>query len=168
LLDVARHQSAKGTPIDSGTSFRITPALLDEVAAAEKVEVLPGDILLVRSGWTENYMSLDRAGREALQSEMAFPGLDASIAMAGWLWDHRVAAVAGDSPAVEFNPFDPATGWLHARALAYLGMPFGEMWDLEALAADCAEDRVYECFLASAPLHVPGGIGSPPNAVAIK
>jgi hypothetical protein len=47
-------------------------------------------------------------------------------------------------------------------------MPFGEMWDIEALAADCAADGVYDCFLASEPLHVPGGIGSPPNAVAIK
>ncbi len=168
LLDVARHQAAKGQPIDATTPFRIPPELLEEVAAKEGVEIRAGDILLVRSGWTEHYLAADRAARERMQEEMAFPGLDASMAMAAWLWDHRIAAVAGDSPAVEFNPTDPATGWLHVRALAYLGMPFGEMWDLEALAADCAADGVYDCFLASAPLHVPGGIGSPPNAVAIK
>lgn len=168
LLDVARHQAAKGTPIDARTPFRIMPALLEEVAVAAAVEIRPGDILLIRSGFTDNYLRSDRAAREAMQEEMAFPGIDASIEMAGWLWDHRIAAVAGDSPSVEFNPIDPATGWLHMRALAYLGMPFGEMWDLEAYAADCAEDHVYECFLASAPLHVPGGIGSPPNALAIK
>ena len=168
LLDVARHQERKGAPIDPRAPFRITPELLDEVAAAEGVTLRAGDILLVRSGWMAGYLALDAAGRAALQEEMRFPGLDASIAMAGWLWDHRLAAVAGDGPAVEFNPPDPATGWLHVRALAYLGMPFGEMWDIEALAADCAADRVYDCFLASEPLHIPGGIGSPPNAVAIK
>jgi kynurenine formamidase len=168
LLDVARYQERKGAPIDPRSDFRITVPLLEEVASAERVEIRPGDILLIRTGWMAGYLALDAAGRAAVQQEMRFPGLDASIAMAGWLWDHRIAAVASDSPAVEYNPIDPNTGWLHARALAYLGMPFGEMWDLEALAADCAADGTYECFLASEPLHVPGGIGSPPNAVAIK
>ena len=168
LLDVARHQRNKGEPIDARTPFRIGTELLEEVARSEGVAIRPGDILLVRCGWTENYLMCDRSARVAMQNEMAFPGLDASMSMAGWLWDHRIAAVAGDSPTVEFNPSDPATGWLHVRALAYLGMPFGEMWDLEALAADSEADGVYDCFLASAPLHVPGGIGSPPNAVAVK
>jgi len=168
LLDVARHQQRQGTPIAQRTPFRIMPELLDEVARTAGVDVRGGDILLVRTGWTEDYLAAGRAAREAMQQEMSFPGLDAGLGMAAWLWDHRIAAVASDNPSVEFNPSDPATGWLHVRALAYLGMPFGEMWDLEALAADCAADGVYESFLASAPLHVPGGIGSPPNAVAIK
>jgi hypothetical protein len=47
-------------------------------------------------------------------------------------------------------------------------MPIGEMWWLEDLAADCASDGVYEFMLTSAPLNVPGGVGSPPNALAIK
>ncbi len=59
-------------------------------------------------------------------------------------------------------------GALHVRALCYLGLPFGELWDLEALAEDCAEDRVYAFLLTSAPLHLRGGVGSPPNALAIK
>jgi hypothetical protein len=42
------------------------------------------------------------------------------------------------------------------------------MWNLEELAADWASDKQCECFLASAPLNVPGGVGSPPNALAIK
>ena len=168
LLDVARYQERRGEPIDARGSFRITVALLNEVAAAEGVALRAGDMLLVRSGWMAGYLALDSTGRTAVQSEGRFPGLDASLEMAAWLWDGRFAAVAGDGPAVEFGPTDPNTGWLHVRALAYLGMPFGEMWDIEALAADCAADGVYDCFLASEPLHVPGGIGSPPNAVAIK
>jgi hypothetical protein len=48
------------------------------------------------------------------------------------------------------------------------GMPIGELWDFEELAADCAADSRYEFMLVSAPLYIPGGVGSPPNAYAIK
>ena len=47
-------------------------------------------------------------------------------------------------------------------------MALGELWHLDDLAADCAVDGVCEFFLASAPLNVRGGIGSPPNALALK
>jgi hypothetical protein len=49
-----------------------------------------------------------------------------------------------------------------------LGLPLGEMWNLEALAADCAADGRYECMFTSAPLNLPNGVASPPNALAIK
>ena len=39
---------------------------------------------------------------------------------------------------------------------------------LEGLADDCAEDGRYDFFITSAPLNIPGGVGSPPNALAIK
>jgi len=47
-------------------------------------------------------------------------------------------------------------------------MPIGELWYLESLAADCAADGVYEFMFTSAPLNILGGVGSPPNAIAIK
>lgn len=47
-------------------------------------------------------------------------------------------------------------------------MPIGEVWDLEELARDCTQDGVYEFFLVSVPLNLPGGVGSPANAYAIK
>jgi hypothetical protein len=47
-------------------------------------------------------------------------------------------------------------------------MPIGELWDLDALAADCASDGIYESMIVSNPLYVIGGVASPPNAVAIK
>jgi hypothetical protein len=49
-----------------------------------------------------------------------------------------------------------------------MGMMLGEIWDLEALGADCAQDGVYEFLLAAPPLTVAGGVGSPINPVAIK
>ena len=49
-----------------------------------------------------------------------------------------------------------------------MGLVQGQNFDLEALAADCAEDGRYEFLLTSAPLHLEGGVASPPNALAIK
>ena len=49
-----------------------------------------------------------------------------------------------------------------------MGMPIGELFALDELAADCADDGVYEFMFVSMPLNLPGGVGSPPNALALK
>lgn len=97
-----------------------------------------------------------------------------AIGMAGnersvrWLYDHHFAAVAGDTVAFESWPPKFDEGWCpHEWLLVQWGTPIGEMWDLEKLSQVCAEKRRYTFFLTSAPLHVKGGIGSPPGAIAI-
>jgi hypothetical protein len=57
---------------------------------------------------------------------------------------------------------------LHLALLPLLGMPLGEFWVLDELARDCAWDGQYAFLLVSVPLNVRGGVGSPPQAVAIK
>jgi hypothetical protein len=44
----------------------------------------------------------------------------------------------------------------------------GEMWDLDALAADCAADGVYDFWLTAAPLPVTCAVGAPVNPIAVK
>ena len=44
-----------------------------------------------------------------------------------------------------------------------MGLLIGEMWDLDALAEDCADDGVYEFWLTAAPLPITGAVGSPVN-----
>ena len=175
LLDVARH-----TEIAPDSAFVVTPDLLDATAAAQGVEVREGDVLCVRVGWLGWYKSLDRPAREALAEasrgfrNFAVPGVGTGAPTAEWLWDHGVAALAVDNPAVE--PFPPSGGMsefraddmVHVKVLTMLGIPLGEFFDFEALADDCASDGVYEFLFTSAPLGIPGGIGSPPNALAIK
>ena len=56
---------------------------------------------------------------------------------------------------------------LHQYFLALFGMPIGELWDLKALSEKCKELGRYSFVLTSAPLNVPGSIGSPPNALAL-
>lgn len=46
-------------------------------------------------------------------------------------------------------------------------MSIGELWDLKALSEQCAKFKKWTFLLTSAPLNVPGGVGSPPNALAV-
>ncbi|MEO5902224.1 MAG: cyclase family protein, partial [Ilumatobacteraceae bacterium] len=78
------------------------------------------------------------------------------------------AAVCCDNPAVEVVPGDPAVGSLHRRLLPTLGTTLGEMFDLDRLATACRADGRWTFFFVAAPLHLPGGLGSPGNAVAIR
>lgn len=46
-------------------------------------------------------------------------------------------------------------------------MPIGECFDLEALAAKCEELQRWTFMFTSQPLHIPSGVASPANAMAI-
>jgi hypothetical protein len=50
--------------------------------------------------------------------------------------------------------------------IGLLGMPIGELWNLDALAAGTA-DRRWSFLLTMAPLSL-GGVGSPANAIALR
>lgn len=73
--------------------------------------------------------------------------------------------MGGDTVAYEAWP--PSSPWLHEHLLAMQGTLIGEMWDLEGLAAMCQQHGKYSFLLTSSPLNVAGGVGSPPNAIAI-
>jgi hypothetical protein len=49
-----------------------------------------------------------------------------------------------------------------------MGLMVGEIFELEALADDCASDGVYEFFFSAPPLPITGAVGSPVNPLAIK
>jgi hypothetical protein len=49
-----------------------------------------------------------------------------------------------------------------------MGLTLGEMFALDALAADCARDGVWEFLFTAPPLRVTGGTGSPLNPLAVK
>ena len=170
LADVARYYDRVGKSINFTKAESIP---LDDVKATleeEGVELQAGDILLIRIGWTKFYLSASAHIKEELSKETVVPGIEGSERTARWLWDNHLAAVASDSPALEALPKTAGNEmeFLHFHMLAFFGMPIGEMWNLEGLAEDCASDGNYDFFLTSAPLNIPGGVGSPPNALAIK
>jgi kynurenine formamidase len=163
LADVARHRTV--TP---DTADPITPGDIEATLAQQGTELRAGDVLLLRTGWLAWYRTLDESGRAGLAKGFAAPGIRAHEDTARWLWDRHVAAIAADNPAVETWPPASRKDFLHYQLLPLLGLPLGELWDLDALAADCAADGAYEGFFTSAPLRVRGGVASPPNAIFVK
>jgi kynurenine formamidase len=171
LLDVARFRAGRGESLDPSLGTEIGADELEAVLASTGCEPRQGDIVALRFGWTSWYEGLTRAERETLaDNALATPGLAHGEETARWLWDHGFVGAVADVPALEALPVDPSSveRFLHHRLIALLGMAVGEMFDLESLATDCAADSVYEGLLVSAPLHNPGGVGSPANAIALK
>lgn len=174
LVDVARYAQAKGLDYAPTKRCPISPAMFDDILAFQGATLRNGDVLIVRTGWLGWYLALDTAGREAMQGQqrggddaMQCPGLEPSVAMAGWLWDHRISAVAADNPALEVMSVRKEDGFLHRRILSLLGMPIGEFFLVEELSEACAARKDWTFMFSSAPLNLPGGVGSPNNAYAI-
>jgi hypothetical protein len=168
LLDVAAWLAADDPTYDPLEPRPITVEDLRATLDAQHLVPRAGDLWCVRTGWVTAYRALGPDARRAYATEPRFAGLHADEAMARFLWDAHPAALVCDNPAVERAPGDPAIGSLHRRLLPLLGFALGEMFDLDALAAACAADGRWTFFLVAAPLHVPHGLGSPGNAVAIR
>ncbi len=168
LADVARYYDRLGKRINYTKPESIPLEDVQATLAHQESPLCYGDVLLIRIGWTKFYLSASTETKEELAKETVVPGIEGSKRVARWLWDNHLAAVASDSPALEALPKSEGQDFLHFHMLAFFGMPIGEMWNLEGLAEDCAEDRRYDFFITSAPLNIPGGVGSPPNAIAVK
>jgi kynurenine formamidase len=146
---------------------------LEHALARQRTTLRAGDILCIRVGWMDRYLTLDAGGRTALSQRFASPagrewaGLAGSEDVSRFLWESGVAAVTCDNPALEVAPGDPAVGSLHRRLIPCLGFAIGELFDFSALAAACEREQRYEFMFASVPLNITGGVGSPANAVAI-
>ena len=169
LIDLA----AARPGYDPFTSVAFAPSDLLEALAASGVSPRYGDILCVRTGWMDRYLALTPVQREELAEAMVdvtgytAAGLAGSEAMARFLWDSGVAAVACDNPAVEVVPGDGSVGFLHQRLIPCLGFAIGELFDFGPLAAACSRSGRSEFLFVSVPLNLTGGVGSPANAVAV-
>lgn len=157
LLDVAR---ANGVDRLEG-AHAITGDDLDAAADLARVTVQPGDVVLIRTGHIQH-----------LPDRVAYgiPSPGPSIHSAPWFRSHDVAVVATDNLTFEVWPCLPDGAMLpvHVLHLTYMGMTQGQNWQLEGLAADCAEDGVYEFLLEASPQPFTGAVGSPVNPIAVK
>ncbi|MGV0734601.1 cyclase family protein [Mycolicibacter sinensis] len=158
LIDMARARGVAS--LDPGVA--ITADDLDGYLESHALTVGRGDALLIRTG----FMGA-RRGHWGDYAGGAAPGL--SLHTAPWLHAHDVAAIATDTWGVEVRPNEiDVVQPLHVVSLVHGGMAFGEMFDLDDLAADCADDGVYEFMFVASPLPLTGATGSPVSALAIK
>ncbi len=175
LIDFPRFAAAHGIAFNPGERYGITPEQLQAAADWQGLRFQIGDILLMRTGWIEWYGGLSEEQRAQFAQPGAFQaaGLEQGEDSLRFLWDNHFAAIACDNPPFEAHP--PATpdkednpGMMHGTIIGLWGMPIGEMFQLDALAAACADDGRYEFFFTAAPLNKLGGVASPPNALAIR
>jgi kynurenine formamidase len=145
---------------------RATPgAELDACAEAQGVAIERGDIVLVRFG---HIAQCRAAGSWGAYVGGDAPGL--AFDTLGWIADHEIAGVATDTWGAEVRPNEItyATQPWHRVALPAMGLLVGEIFDLDALAQDCATDGVYEMFFVACPLPITGAVGGPVNPIAVK
>jgi kynurenine formamidase len=163
LLDVGR---AFGDDGELPDGFAITTEHLEATIAAQgdTARVGHGDLVCVRTG------RLARARREGWGDYAGGPCAGLSFTTAGWLHATEIAGVATDTWGFEVRPneFDDAFQPLHQVVIPHIGLFIGEMWDLDALATDCAADGRYDFWLTAAPLPVTGAVGAPVNPIAVK
>ena len=157
LVDLPR---LRGVPwLEPGTAI-----YSDELDAWERqfdTSIEAGDVVLFRTGrW---------ARREALGPwNVAEATAGLHYTTASWLHERDVAVVGSDavtdvSPSgVENNPWP-----LHTLLLVAMGTPIFDSLDLEAVAEYAAAAERWEFAIATAPLRIPGGTGSPLNPIAI-
>ena len=131
LADVSRYYEKAGKSINFTQPQSIPLEDLEATLAAEKIKLRAGDILLIRIGWTQFYLSASDEVKAALAHETVVPGIEGSPRVARWMWENHLAAVASDSPALEALPKSAGEDFLHFHMLSFFGMPIGEMWNLE-------------------------------------
>jgi kynurenine formamidase len=153
LLDVAGWKRVDALPPNDA----ITADDLDGCARGTGVEVKPGDVLLVRTGygsrWTDEATYLNAAG----------------VSKSGNIWaaDRRVAAVGADNMAWDsMQERDPTTNMLlfgHVHLLVKHGIHIIENLNLEELAS--AGHHVFGFI--GVPLKFRGATGSPIRPLAL-
>jgi kynurenine formamidase len=176
FIDWKKWADESGKSFEPFTDSKLSIDEIETIAKKQGVEFKPGDVIIIRSGFTEGLGGKSGEEQEKLMGTHKTCGVTGTPDAAKWFWNKRFAAVAGDMIAFEhIPPVNPETGKedtvanlvLHQYFLAQFGMPIGELWDLKALSEMCEKLGRYSFLLTSVPLNVPGGIGSPPNALAL-
>ena len=137
----------------------ITANDLQSAAKKEGVEVRPGDVVLVRTGYLQWWWdNLAKGGGPKF--EQAGIGADA----AHWLAEQDIVAVGCDNAAVEAIPFDDNDFLIvHKILLVNAGIYMLEFLNL----LEPANDGAYEGLLTVGPLKVTGATGSPINPIFV-
>ncbi|EME45596.1 hypothetical protein DOTSEDRAFT_71333 [Dothistroma septosporum NZE10] len=174
FIDFRKYADETGRSFNPFNDDKITVEDIETIAEKQGVEFKVGDVIIIRSGFTEGLTGVSGEKQAELMGSHRVCGVTGDEATAKWFWNKHFSAVAGDMIAFEHIPSiingkeAPVSDLvLHQYFLSLFGMSIGELWDLKALSETCAKLNRYSFLLTSVPLNVPGGIGSPPNAIAI-
>jgi kynurenine formamidase len=164
LIDMARHRGKQW--LDKGETFDHND--LEAAAKSQGVEILPHDILVVRTGWMKYWYELNDP--KSFYDGFVEPGLTYSRELVAWFQSREVPNLVTDTIANEVTA-DPNSGValpLHCALMRNLGVTLTEIAWLDDLADACAADNRWSFLYVAAPLKVVSGTGAPVNPVAIR
>jgi len=141
------------------------------VIEADQLAIGEGDIVVIRTGFAEALIGMNRQPDLAALNACGcvLDGRDEELLQ--WISASGIAAICADNYAVEGISSAPASAPrsvvpLHEHCLFKLGIPLGELWWFEELAAHLRSTNRFAFFLTAPPLRLPGAVGSPVTPVA--
>ena len=166
LVDLRHHLG------DEARSVNLTTLL--DVMHADGVDVEPGDILLLHTGFATKLLEWNRnpKPRDLFTTGVGLDGRDP--ALLEWIAESQIAALVADNYAVETmigkdfdgDPTRHSFLPLHHLCLFKLGVPLGELWYLHELATWLREHNRNRFLLTAPPLRLPGVVSSPVTPIA--
>ena len=159
LLDLAR--AAGVDRLAGGHALTVTD--LEQAEELGKVTVGEGDVVLLRTGQMQILHEGDK-----VSYVISSPG--PSMQTVRWFHDRGAALVATDTLTYEVYPCEVEGLDLpvHMLHLVEMGLVQGQNFDLEALAADCADDGRYSFLIDATPEPIVGAAGAPVVPIAVK
>jgi kynurenine formamidase len=159
LIDVAHHlgHTKEWTAVGMKT--------LREIMAADQVQIRPGDMVILHTGFTQQILDWDRHP-DASKIQAMYPYLDGEDPeVLAWITDSQLSALIADNYAVEGWPArrkEPHTLLpVHHLCLFKLGLPLGELWYTQELATWLRGNGRSSFLLTAPPIRLPGTAGAP-------
>ena len=153
LLDVAANQGVGSL----GAQQVIGPKELEAAAEAAKIQIRPGDVVLIRTGWMQHWP--DQRKYYSVQSGQ--PGIN--VEAAKWVTDQAVFCIGSDNFAVEYTPTPNNAHPVHIHCLVEKGIHLLEVANLE----DLSRTKTFEFSLIIVPMKIRGGTASPVRPLAV-
>lgn len=152
LIDIPAYKNT--SHLKSGDLISIED--MEGALKMEKLEIKPGDVILVRTGIGQFWGDREKMIKQP-------PGL--GISAIRWLAQQKVVMIGSDNEAVEAMPGENKKHSIegHEELLIKHGIYLFENLNLEELS----KQKVYEFAFSYAPLKLKGATGSPGNPVAI-
>ena len=87
LIDWKRYADEEGIKFDPFDKDSFTPEDIEKVAKKQGVEFKPGDVIIIRSGYTEGLTGIPAEKQAELLSSHKACGVTGDVATAKWFWN---------------------------------------------------------------------------------
>lgn len=104
LIDFRAYAEKNGIKYSPFDGRRITIKEIETIAKEQGVTFKQGDVIIIRSGFTEDLGEMDGDQQNEAMGSHRATGVEGTEDAAAWFWNKHFAAVAGDAIAFEAIP----------------------------------------------------------------